>query len=91
MHCGKRCSQTERETEADKLVQKFRHGVLCRSGSLLMRHRDAYTANNNEISDGQTAGGGARIRDEDRQEERGLKGGGKEEGKRWERIIQRAF
>lgn len=91
MHCGKRCSQTERETEADKLVQKFRHGVLCRSGSLLMRHRDVYTANNNEISDGQTAGGGARIRDEDRQEERGLKGGGKEDGKPWERIIQRAF
>lgn len=81
MHCGKRGSQTERETEADKLVQKFRHCVLCCSGSLLMRHWDVYTANNNEISDGQTAGGGARIRDEDRQEERGLKEGGKEEGK----------
>lgn len=81
MHCGKRGSQTERETDADKLVQKFRHCVLCRSGSLLMRHWDVYTANNNEISDGQTAGGGARIRDEDRQEERGLKEGGKEEGK----------
>lgn len=81
MHCGKRGFQTERETEADKLVQKFRHCVLCRSGSLLMRHWDVYTANNNEISDGQTAGGGARKRDEDRQEERGLKEGGKEEGK----------
>lgn len=91
MHCGKRCSQTERETEADKLVQKFRHGVLCRSGNLLMRHWDVYTANNNEISDGQTAGGGARIRGEDRHEVRGLKGGSKEEGKWLKNITQHAF
>lgn len=45
---GKGCL-TETATETGKLALKFRHGVLCLPGSLLMRHSDIPTTNNNEI------------------------------------------
>lgn len=42
-------SLTETATETGKLALKFRHGVLCLPGSLLMRHSDIHTTNNNEV------------------------------------------
>lgn len=42
-------SLTETAMETGKLALKFRHGVLCLPGSLLMRHSNIHTTNNNEI------------------------------------------
>lgn len=42
-------SPTETATETGKLALKFRHGVLCLPGSLLMRHSDIHTTNNDDI------------------------------------------
>lgn len=42
-------SPTETATETGKVALKFRHGVLRLPGSLLMRHSDIHTDNNDDI------------------------------------------
>lgn len=47
--CWEKRSPTETAMETGKLALKFRHDVLCLSASLLMRHSNIQTTNNNDI------------------------------------------